>query len=126
MDSDTVVCTTSGADTFGTTWRSMIAGVDAPIARAASMYGSRTTASVGPRAIRANVGAYTIPIASITLVRLGPRIAVMAIASTSAGRENSTSITRIATLSSHPPKNPAAMPVVPPIASASATASTPT
>src|SRR5579883_2522035 len=62
VDSDTVVCTSSGAEMLGTTWRSMMAGVETPTARAASMYGSCATVKVGPRATLANVGAYTIPI----------------------------------------------------------------
>jgi len=49
------------------------------------------------------VGAYTIPIASMTFVRLGPSTAVIAIASTSAGSANSTSMARIVTLSNQPP-----------------------
>ena len=67
------------------------------------MYARFITARVGPRAMRANVGAYTMPIAIIAFVRLGPRMLVIAIARTIAGSENRMSIARISALSSEPP-----------------------
>ena len=53
--------------------------------RADSMYGSARTAITDARTTRANAGAYTMPIASIALLRLGPSRPAMTIGPTVIG-----------------------------------------
>src|SRR5438132_1493537 len=75
------VCTMIGAVTFGQMWRSMMRPGPAPSARAATTKSRSRTERVCPRTSRAKIGVNTTPMASMALVRPGPRLAAMATAS---------------------------------------------
>ena len=77
--------------------RRMIHASVAPSERAARTYTSLRTVITEPRAMRAKIGMYTMPMAIIALVSPGPRTATMAMASRIAGKANSMSIRRIST-----------------------------
>src|SRR4051794_9668431 len=67
-----------------------------------------------------------MPIASIVVVVPGPRIATTASASSNTGNANITSITRMNTVSTQPPRYPATTPTVTPTTTANATLTTAT
>ncbi len=88
---------------FGKMWPRTMRGSLQPIARAASTNSRFFIASTWPRDSRVNPGIATTPMAIIALRRSGPRAAVMAIASSSAGNARSASMSRIDTRSKAPP-----------------------
>src|SRR5882724_3710035 len=98
---------------------------ETPRARAASTYVVSRITSTEPRTMRATRGAYTIPMATMTLATLGPSEAISAMARMMAGKAMSPSITRITGLSSRR-QYPAASPQTSPTANASSTTAAPT
>src|SRR5213596_1240267 len=98
---------------------------ETPSARAASTYIVSRITSTEPRTMRATRGAYTIPMATMTLATLGPSEAISAMARMMAGKAMSPSITRITGLSSRR-QYPAASPKTSPTAKASSTTAAPT
>src|SRR5437867_1957569 len=98
---------------------------ETPSARAASTYIVSRITSTEPRTMRATRGAYTIPMATMTLATLGPSEAISAMARMMAGKAMSPSITRITGLSSRR-QYPAASPQTSPTAKASSTTAAPT
>src|SRR5207247_1675735 len=83
----------------------------------ASTYIVSRITSTEPRTMRATRGAYTIPMATMTLATLGPSEAISAMARMMAGKAMSPSITRITGLSSRR-QYPAASPPTSPTAQA--------
>src|SRR5207249_3035641 len=98
---------------------------ETPSARAASTYIVSRITSTEPRTMRATRGAYTIPMATMTLATLGRSEAISAMARMMAGKAMSPSITRITGLSSRR-QYPAASPQTSPTANASSTTAAPT
>src|SRR5207247_1462008 len=93
-------CTITGDRQCGSTWRATMTTSETPSARAASTYIVSRITSTEPRTMRATRGAYTIPMATMTLATLGPSEAISAMARMMAGKAMSPSITRITGLSS--------------------------
>src|SRR5205809_52813 len=118
-------CTITGDRQFGSTWRATMTTSETPSARAASTYIVSRITSTEPRTMRATRGAYTIPMATMTLATLGPSEAISAMARMMAGKAMSPSITRITGLSSRR-QYPAASPQTSPTAKASSTTAAPT
>ncbi len=92
----------SGPETLGSTWRPMMYHHGVPIVRETCTYGSTDTDSAEARATLAKIGVYTTPMASIVVRIPGPMIATMARASSSTGKANMTSTSRMSTVSSRP------------------------
>src|SRR5690349_2314577 len=110
------VYTKMGLAMFGRSWYWMIWRGDAPATLAASTYSCTTTWRVADSATRETGGINTIVMATMVLVIPGPSAAAIPIASSSAGNAYDTSITRISTLSTRPPKYAATAPITVPIA----------
>ena len=119
------VCTMIGAVTFGQMWRSMMRPDPAPSARAAMTKSRSRTERVCPRTSRAKIGVNTTPMASMALVRPGPRLAAMARASTKVGNDHRASTRSTSTSSIQPPWYPASSPMDTPARSANPTETTP-
>ena len=106
--------TNSGVMMLGRISRVKMRTSDMPMVWAASMYCCRRTSWVAARASRENPGMKMMPIAVMALRMLVPSTAISTIARRMAGNENSNSMKRMRTMSTGPPKYPAAMPITPP------------
>ena len=80
----------------------MMRASPAPAARALSTNSAWRTTSVGARAMRARLGAVTRATARITFCKVAPSSPASAIARMIDGKVNSTSITRMASVSTQP------------------------
>src|SRR5438874_2117698 len=89
-------CTMTGDRQFGSTWRATMTTSEVPSARAASTYVVSRITSTEPRTIRATRGAYTTPMATMTLRTLGPSDATGASVPTASVTANSTMPTTVA------------------------------
>ena len=82
----------------------MISALPLPAARAARMNSRGQSASAPARATRANTGMLKMPMAMMALTAPGPKIAVIMIADSRAGKAKTRSLRRISASSSQPPR----------------------
>ena len=99
-----VTCTMMGAMQLGRMCRRMMVECFAPMALAASMYSTSRTVSTALRTTRANRGTEAIPRAMMRLTVLVPSAATITMANMVIGMAMTTSIKRMITLSTTPPK----------------------
>ena len=104
LEITSVVCASTSGITFGRTWRGMMCRCPPPSARARSMYGRDSTASVWARTSRAVVGHVVTPIARMTVQMERDITVARAIARTSVGITRNQSVTRIRTVEYQPRK----------------------
>ena len=96
--------TINGVMALGSTETSRMRAVPAPRAFDAATKLVSLTDSTLARITRAKAGMVTMPIASNALIKPGPSTETIAIANSSDGNASSTSITRMMTLSTQPPR----------------------
>ena len=113
-----VTCTIMGAKALGSTYFHIIRPSDAPVARAASTYSVSRTVITDDLVTLANAAIFPRAIANTSTVILFPKAATMDIPRRRFGTAIKISTIRIRTLSRIPPKYPARVPRVTPIAQA--------
>jgi hypothetical protein len=104
IDAVTTSWMTIGPSTFGSTVRTIVSAVLAPIPRAASTKSRSRMASVATRVSRANSGTAPIPMARTRLSRPGPSTTIMTSARRIPGTASSRSTRRMAIASTHRPR----------------------
>jgi hypothetical protein len=120
-----VACTISTEMALGSMCDVRITCRRTPTARAASTKSFSRCASTDERSSRAKIGMLTIPTATMICQSPGCSAATIAIAKSSPGIASITSMIRISTESTKPPKYPATPPITIPIESPMNTETTP-
>ena len=117
-------CTITGEMVLGRICLKIIFVVEVPMVLAAKTKLRSLRATACPRTIRVYQGHQEMAMARMALLRLGPRIATIAMARRSGGKLRKISVKRMMNSSTAPPTEPAMAPRGTPIKSASTTATT--